>query len=316
MNSFSFALEPLRVANKVARKKLYDCKVFSIDGESVEASNELKLEVMGSLEEAGKRPSIILCGGHNLSMFDSGALLAWLRQIGRQDKVIGALYTASHFLAAAGLMDRSRCAVHWEYLTAFNETFPEIETSNELFEAEGKRLTCVGGTAGLDMMLNIIAEEHGFDLARMVADQFVHERIRDRREFQYFGLSARYAIQDQRLLKVIQAMEENLEEPLDLSELAKVSGTSRRQLERMFAKQFNKSPARYYTELRLYRSRQLIMQTRMRIIDIAVACGFNSSAHFSRSYRNFFGCTPLSERKLPAERDEDDVIVETGDAFE
>lgn len=300
MNSFSFALEPLRVANKVAREKLYDCRVYSIDGQTVEASNELRLEVKGDLKSASEPETIILCGGHNLSAFDKDDLLSWLRLMGRQNKVIGALYTASHFMAEAGLLEGCKCAVHWEYLSAFNENFPEIETSNELFEVAGNRFTCVGGTAGLDMMLNFIADEQGFELARMVADQFVHERIRDRREFQYFGLSARYSIQDQRLLRVIKAMEEHLEDPLNLEDLAGVAGSSRRQLERMFSKQFNKSPARYYTELRLYRSRQLIMQTRMRIIEIALACGFNSSAHFSRCYRNFFGCTPLSERKLPA----------------
>ncbi|MCZ4282370.1 GlxA family transcriptional regulator [Kiloniella laminariae] len=299
MNSFTFAMEPLRVANKVARKPLYACPVFSINGETVEASNGLRLEVLGDLKAAALPENIILCGGHDIKAFPSGELLAWLRMLGRQSKVIGALYTASHYLAEARLIDDCKCAVHWEYLSAFNENFPDLETSNELFEVGNKRFTCVGGTAGLDMMLNFIADLHGFELARMVADQFVHERIRDRREFQYFGLSARYSIQDQRLLRVIKIMEEHLEEPLELEQLAKVAGASRRQLERMFSKQFNKSPARYYSELRLYRSRQLIMQTKMRIIEIALACGFNSSAHFSRCYRNFFGCTPLSERKLP-----------------
>jgi transcriptional regulator GlxA family with amidase domain len=301
MNSFTFAMEPLRVANKVAREELYDCPVFSLDGKNVEASNGLRLEVQGDLASASEPENIILCGGHNISGFDTSDFMPWLRTVGRQGKVVGALYTASYYLAKAGLADKAKCAVHWEYLSAFKETFPEIETSNELFEVSAKGFTCVGGTAGLDMMLNFISDLHGFELARMVADQFVHERIRDRREFQYFGLSARYSIQDQRLLRVIQIMEDHLEEPLSLEELSKIAGSSRRQLERMFSKQFNKSPARYYSELRLYRSRQLIMQTKMRIIEVALACGYNSSAHFSRCYRNFFGCTPLSERKLPSQ---------------
>jgi transcriptional regulator GlxA family with amidase domain len=69
MNSFTFAMEPLRVANKVARKELYDCPVYSLDGENVEASNGLRLEVLGNLHEAGEPENNILCGGHNISAF-------------------------------------------------------------------------------------------------------------------------------------------------------------------------------------------------------------------------------------------------------
>jgi transcriptional regulator GlxA family with amidase domain len=108
-------------------------------------------------------------------------------------------------------------------------------------------------------------------------------------------------VQHPKLLKVIEMMEENLEEPLSRSRLAADAGLSTRQLERLFRKYLNRSPARYYLELRLNKARLLLLQTNMSIIDVALACGFVSASHFSKCYRDFFGRTPRKERGLPAE---------------
>jgi len=91
-------------------------------------------------------------------------------------------------------------------------------------------------------------------------------------------------------------VEENLEEPLTRSELAEMACLSTRQLERLFRKYMNRSPARYYLELRLNKSRLLLLQTPMPVIDVALACGFVSASHFSKCYRDFFGKTPRQER--------------------
>ena len=72
-----------------------------------------------------------------------------------------------------------------------------------------------------------------------------------------------------------------------------------RQLERLFRKYLNRSPARYYVELRLNRARLLLLQTNMPVIDVALACGFVSASHFSKCYRDFFGKTPRRERTVP-----------------
>ncbi len=140
-----------------------------------------------------------------------------------------------------------------------------------------------------------------------MADQFLHERIRDHRDHQRMSLPARLGVQHPKLLKVIELMEENLEEPLSRNGLAATAGLSTRQLERLFRKYLNRSPARYYLELRLNKARLLLLQTNMSIIDVALACGFVSASHFSKCYRDFFGRTPRKERGLPAQGDAEPI---------
>ena len=132
-----------------------------------------------------------------------------------------------------------------------------------------------------------------------VSEQFMHERIRDRHDHQRMALPARLGVRHPKLIRVIRQMEANLEEPLDRGQLAAAAGLSTRQLERLFRKYLNRSPARYYVELRLNRARLLLLQTNMSVIDVALACGFVSASHFSKCYRDFFGKTPRRERGLP-----------------
>ena len=126
----------------------------------------------------------------------------------------------------------------------------------------------------------------------------VVDRIRDEFDGQKISLPARLGVKHPKLLQVIQRMEANLEEPLSRSELAVEARLSTRQLERLFRKYLNRSPARYYLELRLNRARLLLLQTNMSVIDVALACGFVSASHFSKCYRDFFGKTPRRERGL------------------
>ena len=121
------------------------------------------------------------------------------------------------------------------------------------------------------------------------------------------GLPARLGLRHPKLLEVANLMEQNLEEPLERTDLARSVGLSTRQLERLFRKYLHRSPARYYVELRLERARRLLQQTNIPIIDVALACGFVSASHFSKCYRDFFGKTPRRERAglLAAEADDD-----------
>jgi transcriptional regulator GlxA family with amidase domain len=296
------AVEALRQANRMSGRELYRWHLYSVDGERVEASNGLSLDVEGNLDAAGALGIVALCCGLDIQKIDGQRLYSWLRRMDRRGAVIGALGTASYLLARAGLLDGYACTIHWENLAGFTEEFPEIEVTNELFEIDRNRFTCAGGTASLDLMLNVITLQHGHELAAAVAEQFMHERIRDQRDHQRMSLPARLGVHHPKLLKVIDNMEQNLEEPLSRGDLAAQAGLSTRQLERLFRKYLKRSPARYYLELRLNRARLLLLQTNMSVIDVALACGFVSASHFSKCYRDFFGRTPRRERGLPADQ--------------
>jgi len=299
MIAFTAAVEPLRLANRASGKTLYRWHLFSCDGKPVEASNGIPLSVQGAAEAILDYQTIILCSGIDGHLFEDKLLFSALRRADRQGADIGALCTGSHILARANMLNGYRCTIHWENLASFAEEFPNIESTAELFEIDRNRFTCSGGTAALDMMLNLIAQQHGHELAAAVSEQFIHERIRDRHDHQRMALTARLGVRHPKLIQVIQLMEAHLEEPLSRAELAAAAGLSSRQMERLFSKYLQRSPARYYVELRLNRSRLLLLQTNMSVIDIALACGFVSASHFSKCYRDFFGKTPRRERAQP-----------------
>lgn len=301
MIAFASALEPLRIANRMADRTLYGWQIVSKDGGLVRASNGCLVMTDQSLADLDVRPgsnlpTIILCSGLGAERIRDRELFAWLRRADRSGATIGALCTGAHLLARAGLLEGHRCTIHWENLPGFMEEFPEIDISADLFEVDRNRLTCSGGTAALDLMLHLIANEHGQELATKVSEQCLLDRIRQPHDHQRMPYRVRLGIHHPKLIGAIEMMESNVEEPLDQEMLARYVGLSRRQLERLFKKHLGRTPAQYYLQLRLERARHLLYQTTMPIMNIAFACGFVSASHFSTCYRQMYGRTPRAER--------------------
>ena len=296
MMAFTAAIEPLRSANRMSDLTLYSWHLFSKDGAPVEASNGIAIMPEAGVATAAHFPTMIVCGGIDIHLFRDKEVYSWLRRLARKGARIGALCTGSHVLARAGLLEGYRCTIHWENIPGFTEEFPDIEVTGELFEIDRNRFTCAGGTAALDMMLHMIAPRHGQDLAAAVSDQFIHDRIRGPHDHQRMALQSRLGVRDPKLLSVIAQMETNLEEPVSRDDLARSVDLSTRQLERLFRKNLDRTPRHYYLELRLRRARQLLLQTSLSVLGVALACGFVSASHFSKCYREFFDKTPREER--------------------
>jgi transcriptional regulator GlxA family with amidase domain len=293
------AIEPLRLANRTAEKTLYKWTMHSVDGKPVAASNGILAMVNGDLDAIGEHDTVIVCGGLNIQHHAEKRIIAWLRKAARRGMDIGGVCTGAHLLAEAGILDGRRCTIHWENLPGFAEAFPEINATGGLFEIDRDRFTSAGGTSALDMMLALIANQHGPELAANVAELVLHSPIRHHNEHQRMSLPARIGARHPKLVGIIEEMEENLEEPLSPSVLARQAGLSARQLERLFRRYLDRSPKRYYLELRLKKARSLLLQTDMSVINVALACGFSSPSHFSKCYRAFYGRTPYRERGIP-----------------
>ncbi|MEL7467453.1 MAG: GlxA family transcriptional regulator [Paracoccaceae bacterium] len=302
MMAFAAAIEPLRQANRMSRKGLYRWRIVGEDGQGVTCSNGCTLSADMGLDDVDRGTSIVVCAGLEVREGTTRAILSWLRTQSRRGAKMGAVCTGSHVLAKAGLLDGKRCTIHWENQAAFAEEFPEAELSNTLFCAEDGVFTCAGGTSAADMMLQQITEEHGPDLGALVADAMVHAPIRTDTDEQRLSVPARIGVRHPKLVSIIQTMEQNTEEPISPSELAKGVNMSTRQLERLFRRYLNRSPKRYYMELRLEKARNLLLQTDMSVINVALACGFTSPSHFSKCYRNHFERTPYRERGTPQEQ--------------
>lgn len=293
------AIEPLRLANRAAGRELYSWSLASCGDRPVVASNGFTLGHQVPLSETSESATMIVCSGIDPRRHVPKPLVPHLRRCARRGADIGALCTGSHVLADAGLLDGFTCTIHWENQSAFIEEFPDIAITEHLFEIDRSRFTCAGGAASIDMMLALIAEQHGMELAGDVAEQIIHSPIRDRSELQRPSRAARIGMRHPKLAFILSEMEQRIEEPLSPSRLAADAGLSTRQLERLFRRYLGRSPKRYYLELRLKTARRLLVQTDMPVMDVAIASGFSTPSHFSKCYRTFFGTTPYRERGMP-----------------
>lgn len=297
---FAAAVEPLRSANRIVGRTLYEWELLSTAGSFVESSGGILAQPVREIAEVQHVANVAVCGGTDTHRFDDKRTFNWLRRLARQGANIGAISTGSHVLARAGLLDGYRSTVHWEDLAAFRERYSELDVTDEIFEIDRSRFTCSGGTASMDLMLHVIGMQHGHELASAIAEQFMHERIRDRHDHQRMDLRARLGVAHPKLLAVVQQMQDTLETPMSRAELAFGVGLSTRQLERLFRKYLHKTPTRFYLELRLERARLLLRQTSMSVLDVALACGFVSASHFSKCYREHFARRPGEERRPQA----------------
>ncbi len=296
MLAFTCALEPLRAANDLAGKELYSWATCAVSRDPVVASNGIEITPDLTLPEALGADAVFVCAGSGVQRNTDPRMIAWLKAAGRRNTVLGGICTGTYLLARAGVIGDRRTTIHWDNMASTREQFPQLEISPALFEIDGDRYTAADGLASLDMMLNEVRNAHGTELATAIRDRIMYDRIRDSDEQQRVAITQRIGTSQPRLLEIISLMEANIEEPLSLAELACHCGVSRRQLERLFRRYLHCVPRRYYLEMRLQRARQLLLQTNIPVLEVAMTCGFISAQHFSKCYRETFGLPPSHER--------------------
>lgn len=302
MLSFASAIECLRIANRMAGKELYTWHIIGEGGEFVTCSTGTTFKLDDDLVELMRDDCILICGGIDVQQATTKRLLGWIRRESRKGLAIGGLCTAAYCLAKAGLLDGKKATIHWENQDSFVEEFEDVELTKSVFVVDGNKMSTAGGTSSIDLMLKLIADEHSEELANSVADQMIYSSIRTDQDTQRLSVPTRIGVRHPKLSLVIQMMEANIEEPISPSILAKEVGMSTRQLERLFRRYLNRSPKRYYMEMRLQKARNLLMQTDMSVINVALACGFASPSHFSKCYRAHYDTTPYRERGSHAAR--------------
>ena len=300
--SFASAVECLRLANRMADRTLFSWILVGEGGESATCSAGTTFRLDGDLGELHRDDTVMVCGGVDIKENSSKKIIGWLRREARKGLRIGGLCTAAYTLAKSGLLDGKRATIHWENQDSFSEEFEDVELTKSVFVVDGNRMTTAGGTSSIDLMLKLIATEYGEALANAVADQQIYSSIRTDQDTQRLSVPTRIGVRHPKLSQVIQMMESNIEEPISPSLLAREVGMSTRQLERLFRRYLNRSPKRYYMELRLQKARNLLMQTDMSVINVALACGFASPSHFSKCYRSHYDTTPYRERGSHATR--------------
>ena len=293
MLSFGSAIEPLRIANQLAARPLYAWHTLSPDGSAVTCSNGATLTVDGSLQDAVDADYSLIVAGPAARANDQTDVVNWLRRKARFGKYLGAVSGAAALLARAGLLRSGAFTLHWEDRLGFCENFPELEPLDQLFCANGKILTCSGGSSALDLSLHLIAGHHGQAFARVVSDMCVHAGLRSGDARPKSSLSYILGSRNPHLVRAAGIMAENLEDPLSLQEIARRTPISRRQMERLFNLHTGRTPAHYYRDLRLERGRKLLSETDYRLPAISAACGFSSTSSFTRNFKRKYGIAPV-----------------------
>src|SRR5690606_34318854 len=276
MFSLAAAIDVCRSANRLLGRDYYSWPTVSADGEAVIASNGLPIKIDYSVDDIPHADILFVSVGLSTEFPGKSKVLGALRGWGRRGGALGALSAGSYLLAEAGQLDGHRCTIHWENRAGFMERFSEIECTGNVYEIDRKRYTCAGGTTSIDLMLEIVRSDFGPNLANEVANQFQHERIRSAGDRQRVGPERDLTGKSEKLRKIVELMADNLDEPYSAVQLAKSAGLSVRQVERLFLRHLNMTPGRYYMRLRLERARELLRQTNMPILDVAIATGFTS----------------------------------------
>jgi len=294
--SYAAAIEPLRAANLLSGKELYRWWHAAPGGKPVTASNGVAIIPDCGTSSDRDADMVFVCAGGNPAIFGDKAVFAWLRRLARKGVTIGGISGGPYVLAKAGLLDERRATLHWEHLPAFREAFPNVTVVPSLFEIDGNRITCSGGISALDMMVALIQRDHGRQLAASVGEWFLHTHIREGFGPQRMDLRYRLGVADEKLLHVLRVMERSIETPFSRATLAHEAGISLRQLERLFQRHIGHGIHGHYRWLRLERARQLLRETTLPVLDVALATGFASSSQFARAYSRAFGEPPSCTR--------------------
>ncbi len=296
MLSLAAAVEPLRMANAQAKEDLYSWDFISWTGAPVLASNHMSTAATLSVEQIKDLDVLLLVAGVKVVDYGDEAFFNWLRSACRRVPVFGATSTGSWLLAKARLLKGRTCTIHWEYVDAFKEQFSGVNMSGELYEIDGNMITCSGGSAGMDMMLHLIAGEHDYELAMLVAEQYMHPAIRPAHDDARMKLQSRLNINNSRLVKAVEVMQTHLDQPLASAQVADRANMSVRQMERLFQQHFQQTPNQFYMHIRLEKVQHLLHQSDMNITAIGTACGFTSVSYLARCYKQKYALTPSQER--------------------
>ncbi len=295
--SYSSVIEPLRAANLLANEELYKIDHLTAKGDQATSSSGATVKATAKITDENNFDLVLVVAGGDPTTYRDEKVFQWLRQIARYGVRLGGVSGGPVVLAAAGLMEGHRMTVHWEHAEALSEISPTLLIERSLYVMDRERITCAGGVAPLDMMHAVQREIHGIEFARKVSDWFIHTDVRPSGYPQRSGIVERYSTHNPSIIQAIETMENHIADPLTLGQLALLASVSPRQLNRLFMDKLGQSTMSVYRNLRLEKAHNLLIQTTLSITEIALATGFSSSAHFSKTFHDKYNIPPSSLRQ-------------------
>ncbi len=296
-------VEPLHIANKLRGRIHFEWRLVGHDGSSVTSASGFQVAVSSTIDDENKRivdgksSRVFLCAGEGVEDQITPSLLRLVRSCVRMWAPLIALGSATFVLARAGVLTDTDCTVHWPQIVALSERFGHIRVQNSLFVSDGLITTCAGEFAAFDFVMDLIGKHFGDELVREISALALADRWRSGDQQQSAPPGLTYSGTNGKLISVVRLMEQHLDDQLNINDLAYQVALSRRQIERLFQKHLGTTPWQYYVGLRLERAKQMVRFTDMPIIEIAVACGFQTPSHFTKCFRTRFDISPSTLRR-------------------
>ena len=290
-------IEPLRGANRISGSEIYRWRLFTPDGSPVETTSHIPVPAAGGFRPSVDSAPLFVLASYNWRRSATQALKMQLSHTARYRSMIAGIESGSWLLAEASLLDNVSAAVHWEDFEDFALAYPQVHAVKDRFVIDGKRITTGGSLPTIDLMLEIIRRRQGYSLALEVSRLFIYEQAAFHGEMELSPSTAGLRMRDPRVAQAIRVMEENVEQPLVLTRLARRIGISSRHLQALFQESIGAPPHVHYLALRLNAARRKVIETKASFAEIAAATGFNSTSAFSRSYRASFSESPSGTRR-------------------
>jgi transcriptional regulator GlxA family with amidase domain len=294
--SIAAALDVLRHANRFASSEFYHWTFLCEDNQPVQEANGLWLHPGKEITEIDSPDLAFIVAGFDASQIKQPQLCAWLARQALEGRKIGGISNGAFLLAASGLLNHYSATTHWENFESFCLLFPQVQARYQRYVIDRNRLTCAGGSATLDLFIELVRQDLGNEISLKISRQMLLQEqsivLPGSPSSRFIG--QHYSTLVQRALSMIEA---GVGQSITVAELANRIGVSRRELLRLFRRELNNTPSKVLTQRRLDRARSLILNTRLPMTTIADSVGFSSQSHLTSSYHAHFGITPAQQRR-------------------
>ena len=283
----------------------YRIEMVSSAGGLVESACGVCIESRRFAEALAEGPvdTMLVAGGERDALaaaISDADLRSALAEGAATAKRFGSVCSGVFLLAACGLIKGRRVATHWEAAADLARLFPDIEVDAEaLFVRDGRLWTSAGVSTGIDMTLALVEEDHGAEIANLVAQRLVLYARRPGQQSQFSPLLKAQRRADAPFQALIAWMRDNLSEPLDAPRLASKAGLSERSFYRRFTEAMGEPPARHVERLRLDAAR-VLLEKPLSLKEIAAQVGFGSAARMTAAFERRLGVAPSLYRQLHA----------------
>lgn len=282
-------LSTLQAANKAQQKLMFAWHIVSDTPGLVEGSNHLIVRAEPSIRDQNLRDYLIVIGK---KMADEKQWLARVRLMRRTGRPVVLLADAATTYISLSNKPSGKVTTHWADVHSLRETGHGFGISNSLSECSDGIITAAGRAATAELVIGLLAKTLPSVVINEVARNLILGTIRRSSDLQPSQVTDFSRFHDPIILQALSMMEQNLDDPLSILEIAETVGVSQRQLERQFGDALNSSPARYYREIRVKQARTLIKDTNLSLMEIAFATGFSTVSSLAKSFKRTFECSP------------------------